>query len=581
MDWSGQFNFVSVTGGTGAGKTTTISTLWKLMGMESDPMSADTTTATLLTTLASTNSIPMWFDEYKPSDMRNDKVNEFHNKLRKTTRGGVGQRSNADLSNEGYPLHAPVIVSGEERIQGSAEERRGIFTSFRKSTTDPDTETARAFAKLSGTAAEDEEDSTRSTYYEGYDYDDHTLAWVRWVTDQDVDELEAMWRAADEYVRDLLSELGIAVPGDLALQGLQTIRYGCMLYRQFYNDIGGEGDVITDEEIDDAINFVVAGSVGGTNQRDHLDVLLDVASRAARAGYLKEDDSYTFVHKGKPNEELRINLATAFDLVKRYAHDHEISEDLLNNKHDYDSRLKDDGENIEWLTARSQNSDPIGRAIGIDTDLAEDIVDGFGRWMWDEDVEGSQPDTWQTLAEAPRGRVNITVEVTDASTDTPDGIAESGVLTDSTNSMDYVVFESDREHIPRLEEGECYAFRGAKLGNHDEAPQIVLDGGVRDCEEVEPGYGHIARPDAGMDTALDAAVADGGGAVQLTESVENAVEENAPAEAGVIAGLVVGRGAADDIEEVKKAISRLESAGRITDFGDGYEPSSGRSGAGQ
>lgn len=95
-DWTGQFNLLFVLDGTGAGKTTTLETMWNAFGMEGDPLTADDTKFTLLSILGASNAVPMWFDEYKPSDMADYEGDRFWNELRKTTRGGVSQRGNAD-----------------------------------------------------------------------------------------------------------------------------------------------------------------------------------------------------------------------------------------------------------------------------------------------------------------------------------------------------------------------------------------------------------------------------------------------------------------------------------------------------
>lgn len=576
-DWEEQFNFASVTGETGSGKTTTISALWELMGMESEPLNPGTTEASLMTTFASAQSVPMWFDEYKPSDMSNHKVTTFSEKVRMAAKGQLDQRSNVDLSDETYSLRAPAIVSGEERIQGSAEERRGVFTSFRKATTKPGTSTAIANAKLTGTSTEDPNDPEKSLYFDGYDFKEHALAWIMWVCDQEPADLKTLWKDSDEYVRELLGGIGISGLGDLELQGLQTIRYGCELYCRFYTACGGDDPeaVISDAEINDAINFVISGAAGGENRKSHIDVLLEVASRAAADGYLEEDTQYTFVRKGKSNEELRLNLGNTFDKVKKYAKDHDVSDDLLNNKSDYDERLRNEGETINWFTCRKQQTPPVGSALGIDPDIAESEIDGFGRWMWDSEVEGSQGDEWQRLATNAEGRVNVTFEVTHRETDTPDSMAEKGVIADESKAMDYVVWASDRANIPAFEEGTCYAVKGAKIGRHDGAPQLVLDSGVREVIEVEPGYGHIESPDAGQNRTIDSAAtaaADGGGSEinMVADRVLQVVEQHGPITSPMIKGALLPEG--DDPDAVEDAIERLATNGVIYDpDGDGYE----------
>lgn len=370
MEWSGQFNMMSVTGETGSGKTATIETLWKMFGMDSSPFSVTDTAFTLDTVMGCTNSIPMWYDEYKPSDIPNYKIDRFLKKARDATRGGVSQRGNADKTSDQYRLQAPIVVSGEERIQGPAEERRSIFTCFQASTTDPGTETTQAFAKLTGGSAKVD---GSIEYYEGPDLSQHALAWADYVLLRDEAELEEEWKEAGEEVNAILRENDIGGMGDLVEQGLQTIYFGCLQYRDFADGLGA-AEPFTIADVEDAILYVADGCIGGTNRTDHLATLFKVACRAASEDYLEIDQHYTWVNDG---EELRISLNSSLDPIRRYARDHDIPEDLLGSKSDYMRLIDDRLDESPYLTHKNQYSPPISRAVGINIDAAEAEIDGF------------------------------------------------------------------------------------------------------------------------------------------------------------------------------------------------------------
>lgn len=148
---------LSITGGTGAGKTSTLETMWELIGVGGDPFSAKGTNFPVMRNIGATDTFPVWLDEYKPSDMRSDRRDGLHDIVRKSTRGGVVSKGNADLTTSEFHLRAPVVMSGEQRFAGPAEQRRSILTTFRETTTDPDGEHAHAFVQLAGGSYRDPE----------------------------------------------------------------------------------------------------------------------------------------------------------------------------------------------------------------------------------------------------------------------------------------------------------------------------------------------------------------------------------------------------------------------------------------
>lgn len=66
-------------------------------------------------------------------------------------------------------------MSGEERVAGSAEERRRIFTTFREDTTEPHSTTVKRYNQLVGSDFETAEGEIET--FDGYDLDHHALAY--------------------------------------------------------------------------------------------------------------------------------------------------------------------------------------------------------------------------------------------------------------------------------------------------------------------------------------------------------------------------------------------------------------------
>jgi len=371
---TGQFNTLHVTGETGAGKSSTLSLTWQLLGMNGEPMSVDDTKFSLITAFASSRSVPIWFDEYKPGDMKDWQLDTFHNLLRKSTRGGVETRGNADKSTTEYHLNAPLMVSGEQAVQGAAEERRSIQTRFRDDVKDSGSETRRAFAKLTGTAYE-ADGETR--YPSGYDLQQHAYAYYQFVTRQDKETVIEQWHRSGEYVRDLLETHGVRGVDDTPLQGIQTIHFGVSMFARFATTLGAD-ELPSNDEIDAALLYIAEQFGDDGDRKSHLDRFLELTSRAASAEYIEEDQHYTVVKAGTPEEEVALKLPLVFDAVSKYARDYGLDgEDMLNTASDYKERVKEAAEKAgTYVNDASQYTTGLNRCVRIDSRRAAEKI-GF------------------------------------------------------------------------------------------------------------------------------------------------------------------------------------------------------------
>lgn len=561
--WAGEFNLLSVIGETGSGKTATLSTLWEAFGMEGDPMTADDTKFVLMTTLASSCAVPMWFDEYKPSDMRSYEVDQFWNEIRKTTRGGVSSRGNADGSTDEYHLDAPVVVSGEERVHGSAEERRGIFTTFRKGATEPGSESAHAYAKLTGGSAKT---NGEIEYFEGLDLSQHALAYYRFLLNCPEDGLNAMWRDAARHVSELLAGHGIEGLEDLVEQGLQTIKFGLELYRWF--GACHDADLpVTAGEIDDAVLYVATNVVGGVNRKTHLDVFLEVMGRAARHDYLEEGRHYKFVNEDDPEEELRFNLTTTFDKVARYAREHDVAEDLLNSADDYRERVSD-SEGSDYVVETSIPTQGLNRCVGIHRADATESINGFQKGMF-TDRDGVSQERATALRDLEPGYHDVTVRCVTTTNDTPDALAETGTLADATGVVDYVVW--NRSEPVGLEEDEAYRIKSASVGyDPDGAVQLELNGAVCDANPIGDGVGHLSYADPEDNERIDTA-ADGGngGYEQAKPHMKEILREHGPCEK--TEWMAHAHKANIDPNDAEGAFESLKEQGQVFSVAGGWE----------
>lgn len=120
------YPILMVWGTQGSGKSTMVmEVFWPLLGVVStEPYSATETEFALLKLLSSTNSVPVFIDEYKPFDMQRHRKNTLHRYMRRLYTGEVEERGRADQTLVSYRLAAPLCIAGETRpIEPALVER--------------------------------------------------------------------------------------------------------------------------------------------------------------------------------------------------------------------------------------------------------------------------------------------------------------------------------------------------------------------------------------------------------------------------------------------------------------------------
>ena len=519
QDWEGQFNTLHVTGETGAGKSSSLSLVWRLLGMNGEPMACDDTKFALLTSMASTNSIPMWFDEYKPGDMKDWEVDRFQNLMRSTTRGGIATRGNADKSTEEYELKAPLMISGEQSIQGPAEERRSIQTRFRDGVKEPGSPTKKAFAHLTGMAY-DAAGETREP--EGYDLEQHALAYYQFVLRQDEATLKSLWRNSRDQVRDLLTANDITGVDDLPRQGVQTIHFGMTLYRRFAEEMAVEAGLVpedlnlpTAEEVNDALVYIAEQFGDGGSRKSHLDRFIELTARAATEDYLEEGKHFTIVKEGKPDEQLALKLSSVHDRVSKYVRDHGLdAEDLLNSAKDYRDRMDEAADDTDsYVVTHSQYTPPLNRCARINTEMAEAQVEfsrlAFGAEPRDDAGTGTGDDDGgdgghgnsvfgarrlSAVANDPTGYATVTVEVlTVEQPENEKAPALRATVKDTSTAIDVISWNNS----DALPDDGAVVLENAQVGKHDGQVQLTIREGVTTVKPIQSGVGYTEATDPG------------------------------------------------------------------------------------
>lgn len=508
---TGSFNLLSVEGDSGTGKTGTIGTLWQMFGMcenGAEPFSCNDTTFSMITTLASSRGVPMWFDEYKPSDMGEYQSKKLHDLIKKAATGGTEQRGNADKTTEEYHLRAPIVLSGEEGVVGSAEKRRTISTSFSHSPTQEGTEECRLFKQLVGDAHV-EDGVVKFDADAGKDLRMHGLAYYQYVAGLSDEEFGDHWRQAKVITEEKIHDWDIADElDDLEKQGLQTVIFGYRVFRDFAKSVGADvGKLPGNSELNAALRRVA--DVDGQGRETHLDRYVQLLTRVTLDGDLEDGTHYHVVDEGGPDEELRVNVSRAHDKITKYAREHDINEDILAKASDYRNRFKEAHERDEtYVTAYSQNTHPINRAVGVDMRMAEDGLEDFDRDVFTH----TKPDVDAlSLSKIESGEtVDITVQCkqTMEGENAKNWLSQEGWLLDSSGNARFELQEDDPDYY--LEQNQTYRISDALVRqDSDGFNYIDIVPAVTDIEEIELGDGHTDEDghdwvaEAGGDTDID------------------------------------------------------------------------------
>jgi hypothetical protein len=449
--------------------------------------------------------------------MKDWELDRFQTLMRKSTRGGVETRGNADKSTEEYELGAPLMISGEQAVQGAAEERRSIQTRFLDTVKESGSPTRQAFGELTGTAYETGS-GTREP--EGYDLQQHALAYYQFLLERDGNRLKRLWTRAREHVRDLLETHGITGIDDLPRQGLQTVHFGMILYRLFAEEVGAE-DVPSPAATDDAILYIARQFGDEGNRKSHLDRFVELTARAAAEGYIEGGKHFTVVKQGTPEEEVAIKLSRTFDAVSKYARDYALDgEDMLNTATDYRERVREAADKSgSYVTAHSKLSRPLNRCVRLDTTKAAEQLEfdptAFGA---EGDADDEEDSDGTTLTQLPPGR--HTLEVTIAEQLEPKPWQQGrGHVVDDGEILTYIA-EGQSHPLDDVEEGDRVRIRDAKIAVGRDGMKRLEVSGVCDVEvlpSVDTEQSNVA------DAATDGGEAE---AVQVKERIIDALENN-------------------------------------------------------
>lgn len=128
-----KFPHLALIGEAGSGKSSTLErVIMPVFGCDKATAASQVTPFTLMRESASSNLMPQFIDEFKPSKLSDARTSALYNHFRDVYDGHDGQRGRADQSIAVYELTAPIVFAGEESPQEAAIRERTIQTLFSK-----------------------------------------------------------------------------------------------------------------------------------------------------------------------------------------------------------------------------------------------------------------------------------------------------------------------------------------------------------------------------------------------------------------------------------------------------------------
>jgi len=538
-DWEGEFNLLQVVGSTGTGKTSTLKAYWEAFGMQPDPFSASDTPFTLMKHMASSSGVPVWIDEYKPADIRSDRLDTLHRRLREVTKGTAVSKGLPNLGEVLFQIKAPVVVSGEQKFSQSvpAVRRRSIMTTLSEEPTTDGSSYTEAFSKLTGTAFERADGSVQ--YPSGYDLSDHARAYYTFLLSQDGAELEELWNQCREDTGDLLADRDLSLE-PTEFQGAQTILFGVRVYRKFAETVGADLSALPAEsEVGDAFEHF-ASNIGKDGQRrGYDDTFLELFAQAVGSEYITEEEDFRFVESQKwGTEVLAFHMPSVYAGVKRYVRDYNLDGEYnIIGKPDYLSAFKDKSEKEHSHVLKTNHKTRLEggptKCVVIDPELTKQKLGSdfdlrsVGFTTEEEDEEGDNDDgdgpdgdsripfeteNLDSAAENPTGHANIAGEVLKVvKPENESAPALKATVSDDTTAAELVHW-SDSEIV---KEGDEIAVKNSVLDSFDGTTQFVVDSSVSEVVLLKRSVGE--DPDAtdlSDGNGSEAAATDGGDSVE-------------------------------------------------------------------
>jgi len=244
FEWSGEFPVLSVRGGTESDKDATLRLLQRAFGTDGEPLYVDSEPRSQLENFSSSCSIPLWYDGYHPSRIRRERLDNFHDYCRKTTRCTEETTHAPNGSRASHRLTAPVVVTGEE-IQDPYLSERSMVTEFETRTVEERRESHRRYGELVGESYYGEDGELR--HPEGLSLGSHAIEYYSWISGRATDELEEKWEECRRDAERIVRSRGVDSLRGTELQGVRITLFGLRMYQNFAEEMGAEPAIDAEE----------------------------------------------------------------------------------------------------------------------------------------------------------------------------------------------------------------------------------------------------------------------------------------------------------------------------------------------
>ena len=301
------FPHLNIAGSRGSGKSTLAEILWQVFGWTGDALvNCSMTRFALLRTFSATNSFPTVLDEFKPSNMPDDRVANIREFMRHSYGGAIDQRGRPDQSIVEYHLTAPICLVGETPyypLEAAAIERViPIHTNF--NAINPDTEQGKKRAEL-------------CWQLQQVDWTGYLPRYIRHLTTIDFNQQM-------EYAReDAVRYLGERNVPRRIWDNLAAMIFGLRQYESF------AGVVVDDSQIEHAVQTIVIYLCGEAGKRGKLafEMTLEQMAVMAELGRLKKEIHYLI----NENNQICLRLSACLSEFRRFARETSWTGEVLDD----------------------------------------------------------------------------------------------------------------------------------------------------------------------------------------------------------------------------------------------------------
>jgi len=288
----GHFPILVIWGTQGSGKTSIVREIfWPLFGVgrKTDPYSVTETDFALMRLQASTNSIPVFLDEYKPKDMGKIKMEKLHRALRRGYGGETEERGRQDLTIVSFHLHAPIVLAGESKpMEDAALLERIISVSPEKNTLTDNREMQKEFRRVSR---------------------QNLCALSTYIITKSLDtEIESQVKESKKIAKTILKKIGKLDKTPIrCLDNLSIMVFGILQYESICESLDVEVPEIDLEPVFEYLTEEILE--GGDGVKSALDSFMEALSVYAQSGDLQDEKHYTYIEN-----KLHINLPLCYEV---------------------------------------------------------------------------------------------------------------------------------------------------------------------------------------------------------------------------------------------------------------------------